>query len=413
MSRWRSTPVVLVGLLVVASWAVRAAAQPAAIHYVYDDLNRLSAVVDQQGNVAVYTYDAVGNILGIERFDAAREPGAVAISYFTPASGRVGTTVQVFGKGFSATPSQNTLTFGGAAAAIAAAAPNRLVVAVPAGAATGPLAVDTPLGSAVSGASFVVLGALAVTPALIEVQVGLTHQLHVTENGAPSSSVRWSVNGLPGGESSTGTISAAGLYAAPGVVPVPPTVTITATHQQDTSLSASAQALILDAGPRFAAAPALSLALAAPAMVDRGVAATISVQVVAPPGATLATAPAVSLVPSSPAPEAQAASTPVALAVEPVVSALSPDVGSAASVFTLTITGAGLAGATGIAFLRDNAIDPIITAGELGPSEDGTVLTAEITIGPGALPGGRVVQVTADGAVSTAAPTRGNLFTLQ
>ena len=108
-----------------------------------------------------------------------------------------------------------------------------------------------------------------------------------------------------------------------------------------------------------------------------------------------------------------AASAPVALAVEPVVSALSPDVGSAAAVFTLTITGAGLAGTTGIAFLRDNATDPTITAGELGPSEDGTSLTAEITIGPRAPPGGRVVQDSAARAVSTAAPTRGNVFTVQ
>ncbi|TKB65971.1 MAG: hypothetical protein E8D52_16445 [Nitrospira sp.] len=29
-------------------------------HYIYDDLGRLSQVIDGQGNVATYTYDAVG-----------------------------------------------------------------------------------------------------------------------------------------------------------------------------------------------------------------------------------------------------------------------------------------------------------------------------------------------------------------
>ena len=30
--------------------------------YIYDDLGQLSQVIDGQGNVATYTYDAVGNL---------------------------------------------------------------------------------------------------------------------------------------------------------------------------------------------------------------------------------------------------------------------------------------------------------------------------------------------------------------
>ncbi|HEX9328462.1 MAG TPA: IPT/TIG domain-containing protein, partial [Reyranella sp.] len=147
------------------------AAQPASIYYVYDDLNRLSAVVNQQGDVAVYTYDAVGNILRIERFNATELPGAARISYFAPSVGREGTVVQIFGKGFSATPGQNSLAFNGTPAVITSAAPNRLVASVPTGATTGPLSVSAPLGSATSAASFRVLGgALAVAPAVTEVQ---------------------------------------------------------------------------------------------------------------------------------------------------------------------------------------------------------------------------------------------------
>ena len=35
--------------------------------YIYDDLGRLSQVIDGQRNVATYSYDAVGNLLSITR----------------------------------------------------------------------------------------------------------------------------------------------------------------------------------------------------------------------------------------------------------------------------------------------------------------------------------------------------------
>lgn len=37
------------------------------VQYIYDDLGRLSQVIDGQGNVATYNYDAVGNLLSIMR----------------------------------------------------------------------------------------------------------------------------------------------------------------------------------------------------------------------------------------------------------------------------------------------------------------------------------------------------------
>ena len=40
--------------------------------YIYDDLGRLSQVIDGQGNVATYTYDAVGNLLFITRTRVGR-----------------------------------------------------------------------------------------------------------------------------------------------------------------------------------------------------------------------------------------------------------------------------------------------------------------------------------------------------
>ena len=48
----------IVFLLPVSAWSGQA-------RYIYDDLGRLYQVIDDSGNVATYTYDAVGNILSV------------------------------------------------------------------------------------------------------------------------------------------------------------------------------------------------------------------------------------------------------------------------------------------------------------------------------------------------------------
>ena len=61
--------------------------------YIYEDLGRLSQVIDGQGNVATYTYDAVGNLLSITRNTGG--VGAPTITAFTPNTGNAGTSVNV------------------------------------------------------------------------------------------------------------------------------------------------------------------------------------------------------------------------------------------------------------------------------------------------------------------------------
>ena len=70
-------------------------------------------------------------------------------------------------------------------------------------------------------------------------QVTGTQQFTATITGATDTAVTWAVNGVAGGNSTVGTISAAGLYTAPQVPPTPNTVTITATSVAYTSISAS------------------------------------------------------------------------------------------------------------------------------------------------------------------------------
>src|SRR5438477_12971895 len=80
------------------------------IRYFYDDLGRLTKVVDQNGNFAVYSYDAVGNLLSITR---CTTPGGNALASLGVArqKGSVGQTVTIDAQGFSATSPGKCVSF--------------------------------------------------------------------------------------------------------------------------------------------------------------------------------------------------------------------------------------------------------------------------------------------------------------
>jgi YD repeat-containing protein len=128
------------------------AAAAGPVTYAYDDLGRLVQVTNPSGDSAIYRYDAVGNLTAVERPSA----GTVAISEFTPNGGIIGTTVTLFGTGFSTTPAQDAVTFNGVAAAVSAATATQIVTTVPTSATSGAIAVTTPTGSATSGTPFTV-----------------------------------------------------------------------------------------------------------------------------------------------------------------------------------------------------------------------------------------------------------------
>lgn len=122
--------------------------------YIYDDLGRLVATVDggssdPLGGVALYAYDAVGNVLSLTRQPTSQ----LSIIEFAPKCGSAGTPIAVWGTGYSSTPAQNTVTVGGTAASVTSATPTKLVISAPSGA-SGPLVVTTPTGSTTSSRSF-------------------------------------------------------------------------------------------------------------------------------------------------------------------------------------------------------------------------------------------------------------------
>ena len=120
------------------------------ISYLYDDADRLLAVVDAASGSAFYSYDAAGNILAIER----RPSATLALVAVRPLAASVGADVTLLGTGFAATVAGNQVTMGGAAATVSSASPTQLVVKVPSGANTGPVEVRVGAASARSAQLF-------------------------------------------------------------------------------------------------------------------------------------------------------------------------------------------------------------------------------------------------------------------
>lgn len=148
----RDTLARAIAALVVMVLTVSAPAGQSPVRYIYDELGRLIAVIDTSGAAAIYSYDAVGNLLSIVR----QNTGVVSILEFSPNGGSIGQGVRLYGTGFSATPSQNTVTFNGVSATVTSSTATEIVTTVPATATTGTIAVATPSGSATSATAFVV-----------------------------------------------------------------------------------------------------------------------------------------------------------------------------------------------------------------------------------------------------------------
>jgi hypothetical protein len=85
---------------------------------------------------------------------------------------------------------------------------------------------------------------VALNPTSASVTTSGTQQFTATVAGTSNTAVTWSVNGVAGGDSTFGTVSTNGLYAAPCFVPSPNPVRVTATSKADASASGSATVTI-------------------------------------------------------------------------------------------------------------------------------------------------------------------------
>ena len=119
--------------------------------------------------------------------------------------------------------------------------PSPATVAVTATSAAEP----TASGSASVTITGPVVVTVKVTPATATVRIRRTQQFSASVQGTANQSVAWKVNGVAGGNSTIGTISSSGLYTAPGTVPSPSTVTISATSVAAPSASGSATVTVV------------------------------------------------------------------------------------------------------------------------------------------------------------------------
>ena len=85
---------------------------------------------------------------------------------------------------------------------------------------------------------------ITISPTSARVAVGGAQQFSATVQNTINTAVTWQVNGVMGGNATVGMISGSGLYTAPGAVPRPATVTVTAVSQADNTKSASASVTI-------------------------------------------------------------------------------------------------------------------------------------------------------------------------
>lgn len=89
-------------------------------------------------------------------------------------------------------------------------------------------------------ASAGLLVTVSVSPGTDTIAFNSARQFTATVSGAASTAVTWTVNDIPGGNVAVGTISATGLYTAPGALPPNNPVIVKATSAADPQVSATA-----------------------------------------------------------------------------------------------------------------------------------------------------------------------------
>ena len=102
---------------------------------------------------------------------------------------------------------------------------------------------------------------VSIAPPAASVLLGEPQIFSATVINTTNTAVNWTVNGIPGGNSAVGTISTAGVYTAPAILPSPDIVTVQAVSVADPSKSGIGTITVTSS---------FSLALTGPASVNAG-----------------------------------------------------------------------------------------------------------------------------------------------
>lgn len=411
----------LAGYFLLAMFlALPIAAQADQTEFFYDELGRLVGEADGNGDVSVYVYDAVGNLLSVQ----SHTPAASGIGVFllAPSNGAVGTEVEIRGFGFSPTAADNQVAFNGTAAAVLSSTTQSIFALVPAGATTGPVTVTNANGTATSSSPFTVKPTISITltPATATVTSGASKQFTATVTGTTDQSVLWK---LEGAGASVGTLSDTGLYSVPSTFTGTALVIVKVTSLADTTQFATATVTVLPPGPLGPViAPQVSVEISpsqVPVQTGPFVAPQVSVEIAPAPSAiqsgpfvapqvSAEIAPAPSTTQSGPFVAPQ-----VSVSLIPIINSISPNSGTqGATNFLITMTGTGLSGATSLSFLLNGATDTTITTSDVTSNAEGTQATAQLTISNDAAVGMRAVRITTSNGTSSAAIMEGNVFSV-
>lgn len=208
-------------------------------------------------NVAVNWQASAGSITAGGLFTAPAMAGTVTVTAVSMADAtRMATAiVMVVAPPITITPASATVLTGAVTAFTASTAVTWQASAgaiTVAGVFTAPLTAGTVTVTAVSvadptksatAAVTVQLPVISITPPSATVGVGGTMSF------SASTAANWQVNGVAGGNAMVGTISAAGLYTAPAVVPQPATVTVTAVNASNPASFATASVVVTGPAP--------------------------------------------------------------------------------------------------------------------------------------------------------------------
>lgn len=430
-------------IALVAAASSTMAQEGGTARYLYDANGRLKMVVLPSREAVIYEYDPAGNFTAIRRTIAN-----VVLLSFAPHEGTAGDQVTFSGIGFGAGVEDNTVSFNGVNARIVAASPTEIVAEVPKEATTGFVTITTPNGSVTTettGEPFTIVARVRVNPSTVTLAVGQSSQFTAIVTSLPGDrSVRWSVNGIEGGNSTVGTISAAGLYAAPGVVLRSQPIRVRATSIAVPSLLGEAEVVVRDRLLFAAFANGVSVrrglgesvpALSPSVSIQRGLgeavpglSALVSVRRglgITEPVPALNSLVSIQRGLSEPVPAISplvsvqqglgirepvpGLSALLSVTTGPSILAISPNRLARGATVTVTLTGANLSGAATLSFIDTNgAIDSSIAVSNLTANAEGTELSATLTVSGSAALGRRVLIISAATGTSLTVDTGPN-----
>jgi uncharacterized protein (DUF1800 family) len=111
---------------------------------------------------------------------------------------------------------------------------------------------------------------LTVTPATASIPGMITQQFAATASDGSSPAVNWAVNGVAGGNATTGTIDATGLYTAPEFPPNPNAITINAVETADATKTGASKVTLMNPVPQVTSAAPNSIPVGAFTLVVTG-----------------------------------------------------------------------------------------------------------------------------------------------